>query len=782
MRRNRSFIRKVVYIAIIALLLIPLSFLSQPATSSGSSASESGEDLGSSGGKLARLRHEHHLSQANLGEIDPASETMKLATLGMKGVAANLLWHQANEYKKKKKWDRLAVTVKQITKLQPNFETIWEFQAHNLAYNVSVQFDNYEHRYHWVKKGLDFLMEGTKYNSTSHRLFWYTGWIVGQKIGRSDEFKQFRAMFKEETDYRTKLLNYVRDQVSKLPLVLQNEFDNWIMSHLWFVQAERLATLGSDRPLKMSKPVFFQSSAKALINYARAISEEVRPELNGITHQAWKIATDAWKDFGNYEMRTPSDDFITLNQLEAAEARLEKLRNELNTEIAPGVRDEIVKEKRAALKQVNSKMLAAYDEVQASEDPRSLPGETVSLAEEAAPRLAVSEEEIAARAPDGKAARAGEILREILREQEDAARSRMYRQHTNYGYWLLRCRAESEEDAILARQAIFDARDLLRNKQYTRVEKVDGSGNAVPLLDENGKQVRDEEGERVFVMEDGARQVFEKAWKHWSNIFNQDQYKELVADTDTDSLVDPIKEYRELLDLLGVEPPELPIDFKLMPLLTERRQRSYGIPSAQEVVDDHFTYVDNKLKSAQELVEQGILETGPKKDENGNPVQQQDANGNKVFDEDGNPVYVMQVGARELFEEAFNHSAEMFTKGPPGTVTHPRTEELVEAVPEYRKVVRKLGEPDIPLDSPLMVFLDARGGEDGLPTPDEIRAAHAAKQAAPKKDGEKNEGNANEPPGTTTDEKPATATDEADKSDPSDNKPSDADKNEPQPN
>ena len=68
---------------------------------------------------LARLRDDYDLSQANLGEIDPASETMKLATLGMKGIAVNMLWHQANEYKKKKMWDRLAVTVRQITKLQP---------------------------------------------------------------------------------------------------------------------------------------------------------------------------------------------------------------------------------------------------------------------------------------------------------------------------------------------------------------------------------------------------------------------------------------------------------------------------------------------------------------------------------------------------------------------------------------------------------------------------------------------------------------------------------------
>lgn len=734
MRHNRSFIRKVVYIAIIALLLIPLSFLSQPATSSGSSASQDDEALGRTGGKLARLRLEYKLSQANLGEIDPASETMKLATLGLKGVAANLLWHQANEYKKKKMWDRLTATVIQITKLQPNFETIWEFQAHNLAYNVSAQFDNYEHRYHWVKKGLNFLMDGTRYNSTSHRLFWYTGWIIGQKIGRSDEFKQFRALFKEDTDYRTKLLGYVRDQMSKLPLTLQKDFDNWIMAHLWFVQAEHLATLRGARPLKMSKPVFYQSSAKALINYARAISEEVRPEIGGITHEAWKYATKAWKDFGNYEMRTPWDDIVTLNQLAATEAELKELRAELDTEISPGARDEIAKEKRANLKRTNPKMLAAYDEVQVSDDPSSLPGETLTLADEAGPRLAVTDEDVANRAPDNLKDRAGEVLREILRLRDDADRIRMYRSHTNYDYWALRCRAESEDDFILARQAVFDARDLMEKKKYTSVEKLDTNGDVIPVLDDNGQQVRDENGEPVYEMEDGARQKFELAWTHWANVFNRDEYKELVTDLDTDSLMPPIKEYRNLLLDLYVEPAELPIDFKLFPLLTGSRQKSFRVPSVQEVVNVHFQYVEDKLHEAQELADRGILETGVAKDEDGKPIQQEDVTGNKLFGEDGKPIYKIQPGARETFEVALAHAAKMFTKGPPGLINHARTAEIAKAIPEYRKVVKKLGEPDIPLDSPIMVFLSARDGKDNLPTPGEIRAAHSATNPASKKD------------------------------------------------
>jgi len=118
----------------IAVLLVPLSALSQPADSAGP------------GGLLARLRSRFGLSQANLGDVDPTSETMRFATLGLKNVAVTLLWDRANHYKKVEDWANLSATLEQMTKLQPNFYSIWDFQAHNLSYNISVEFDDYRDR------------------------------------------------------------------------------------------------------------------------------------------------------------------------------------------------------------------------------------------------------------------------------------------------------------------------------------------------------------------------------------------------------------------------------------------------------------------------------------------------------------------------------------------------------------------------------------------------------------------------------------------------------------
>ena len=170
MKGNVTFWRKVVYFGAMAALLVPLSYISHP------SASDQEGRL-SEGGTLSQMRSKYGLSQAELGEIDPASESMKLATLGMRGIAANILWEQANYYKKTEDWDSLKATLNQITKIQPNFVSVWEFQAWNLSYNVSVEFDDYRHRYHWVKKGIDYLIDGTRYNRDEPRLLWNVGWF-----------------------------------------------------------------------------------------------------------------------------------------------------------------------------------------------------------------------------------------------------------------------------------------------------------------------------------------------------------------------------------------------------------------------------------------------------------------------------------------------------------------------------------------------------------------------------------------------------------------------------
>src|SRR3954453_18770299 len=129
MTERTSFYRKLAKKGPIVVWAFPIGYLRRPATKP------------NEGGKLAQLRKESRLSQADIGNIDPASEPIKLVTLGLRGVAVNWLWEKANDSKKRESWTSLTATLEQLAKLQPNFVTFWKFQAWNLSYNVSVEFD-----------------------------------------------------------------------------------------------------------------------------------------------------------------------------------------------------------------------------------------------------------------------------------------------------------------------------------------------------------------------------------------------------------------------------------------------------------------------------------------------------------------------------------------------------------------------------------------------------------------------------------------------------------------
>ncbi|HEY2892703.1 MAG TPA: IRE (iron responsive element), partial [Pirellulales bacterium] len=292
---NRAFNRKVAYLAAIALLLVPIAALSQPAA-----LNPKNPGAGSPGGTLSRLRTQYNLAQAELGEIDPASETMKLSTLGLRGVAANILWGWANYYKKIEDWDKLEMTVNQIIRLQPNFVEVWDFQAHNLSYNVSVEFDDYRMRYEWVKKGIRFLVDGTHYNRDEPGLLSELGWFTGQKVGRADEQKQFRRLFRKDHDFH-KLFreNGVEVDTARGP---EGDPDNWLVARLWYNKAVDAVTY-SGKPIRGRTPLLFYSGGPmSQINASAAMQKDGHFFETALL--SWRRGLDEWFSFGNRELPT----------------------------------------------------------------------------------------------------------------------------------------------------------------------------------------------------------------------------------------------------------------------------------------------------------------------------------------------------------------------------------------------------------------------------------------------------------------------------------------------
>lgn len=471
------------YGGLIVLLLIPMAWLSQPATSK------------SAGGKLAALRADYKLSQANLGEIDPASATMRLASLGMANVGANLLWSRANHYKKTEDWTNFRATLDQIIKLQPNFVAVWRFQAWNLSYNVSAEFDDYKDRYHWVKEGIKYLFRGNEFNADSPRLQWDTGWFISHKIGRSDEHRQFRRMFRHDED--------LFGEEAKT-----RDFDNWLEGKRWFELAHD--TVRRINSYKGMNPLIFQADpAMAQINYAATLNEDgVYGER---AKQAWQQAHSDWFNYGNTILPTTFGFDIALNDQEAMEAKAKELRAKLEA-LAPGAREQLRAEKLARLKPEERAAVEIPYEKRTPEQQQ--------LAGAVEDQALVSHLEVGQRAPDDKRLEALNIADELVRTEEYAHGVERYRSVVNFNYWRTRCEMERTDDAIQAHELVH-----------------------------SGKQKR----ERADLP--GAEADFVEGLKYWKKVM--EKYPSLLEDRTTgEELAGVIENYRATLELLDKPFPE----------------------------------------------------------------------------------------------------------------------------------------------------------------------------------------------------------------------------------
>lgn len=510
MSRNDSFTRKVAYIGAIALLLLPIAAISQPATIN------PGKTGNSAGGKLARLRAQYNIAQAELGEIDPASETMKLSTLGLRGVAANILWGWANYYKKIEDWDKLEMTVNQIIRLQPNFVEVWDFQAHNLSYNVSVEFDDYRMRYQWVKKGIEFLILGSHYNRDEPGILRQVGWFVGQKIGRADEHMQFRRMFRDDKDFHQTFRNNGIEVDNGLGP--DRKPDNWLVSKLWYDKAVN-SHIAHDKPIRGTTPLLFYSgSPMSIMNSAAAMNKDGYFFENAVL--AWQQAKESWLRYGERELPTSVGFNIRLNDKEAVDQRMQQAREEL-AKLCPGVEEEIRQEKIGRLSAEKRTVLQTPPELRSTEQ--------YTLAYEAEQETKVYPRDFLGRAKKSEdRPRVRQLVDQIEDDERTSHQIEINRRIVNFAYWRTRAESELTDEAPKAHSSTYDA------------DKMAASGENLAK----------------------ARGLYENAWKLYAVVF--EKYPELMDNAEAQDLVDSVAHYR---DVLGQLDEPFPADFPLWTLL-----------------------------------------------------------------------------------------------------------------------------------------------------------------------------------------------------------------------
>jgi len=516
--RSSSFVRKVAYIVAMALLLIPIAVMSLPATVR---RDAQGRPERQPGGVLSEMRNQAGLSQAQLGEIDPASETMKLATFGLRGIAVVWLWDKSNEYKKKEDWDNPSATLEQIARLEPNFIAVWEHQAHNISYNVSVEFDDYRQRYHWVKKGVDYLMDGTEFNRNEPKLLWFTGWIVGHKIGRSDERVQFRRLYREDTEFHKMM--YARHGIDvELAKGPDGKPDNWLTGRQWYQQSIDAhrdgGSIGGKSPV-----LFFSSPIMSLVNFAGDLEKE--PDFDeDFVKSTWRQAHKEWLDLGNIPLASSFGFSLQLNELEKLDAEIKDKEDELDA-LLPGVRDEIRESKKAALP---TELRRALDKPEAELDMT-----TRSQYYQAKGMIEPQYMEIADRAPADKVLEARRIANSLSVLQQRMRLTETSRRIVNFDFWRDRSEYGATDLNTAARKHLFEARQLF----------------AKPDLE-------------------GAKTKFEQSFKEWAQIF--DKWISQKEDADNDDLVSAVEQYIKVLEQLDLRDEDggiLPADFPLTELM-----------------------------------------------------------------------------------------------------------------------------------------------------------------------------------------------------------------------
>jgi hypothetical protein len=271
MNRLSSQQRKFAYLAGILVLLVPIILLGMPS-----------DGRPKSGGYLAQLRSEHDLGESDLGQVDPSSASMNLVLLGLRGVAANLLWMDLEYYKDRKDWAQMRATTESIIRLQPHFAKVWEYNGWNLAYNTSAEWDAVPDRYYWVKEGGKFLGRGVERNNDATNLYYHAGRIHQQKVGQSDEKKYFRDYYFADPDPKFGGTND--------PEFNTDNIDNFLMGKKWFYAA-------NDSELRrkqniQDRTIFRSSPARAQFDYAAARQEDGK--FDDETREAWAEALSDW--------------------------------------------------------------------------------------------------------------------------------------------------------------------------------------------------------------------------------------------------------------------------------------------------------------------------------------------------------------------------------------------------------------------------------------------------------------------------------------------------------
>ncbi len=144
---------------------------------------------------INRQRQDMDLIIERPENVPPSLAFATVATGAFRGLVVDVLWMRADKLKEQGQFFDAKQLADWITTLQPRFASVWQFQAWNMAYNISVAIPatQPDQRWRWVKNGYELLRDkGIPLNPKSIQLYRELAGIFQHKIGSvSDDAHEY---------------------------------------------------------------------------------------------------------------------------------------------------------------------------------------------------------------------------------------------------------------------------------------------------------------------------------------------------------------------------------------------------------------------------------------------------------------------------------------------------------------------------------------------------------------------------------------------------------------
>ena len=137
-------------------------------------------------------------------ELRGAPPILALTTVafgGFRGLISNFLWIRANDLQQDGKYFEMVQLADWITKLEPHFTQVWLMQGWNMAFNISVEFNDPGDRWRWVERGMELMRDdGLRYNPYDVLLHRELAWLFEFKMGGNMDDAQmyYKAAWAQE--------------------------------------------------------------------------------------------------------------------------------------------------------------------------------------------------------------------------------------------------------------------------------------------------------------------------------------------------------------------------------------------------------------------------------------------------------------------------------------------------------------------------------------------------------------------------------------------------------